>query len=178
MWGSRSETMWKAGLSRRKCSKSCGKLKAASGAVLPSGHRSLGRVKLCEPGQGIRSLLATLPGQGSQRGSWRIPWRLSVQGSGSLAPALLLWQHCPWSTLLGGWEWIRQENSVQHSYQWAVLSARRTWVLSPHSVPADELTLCPSVPRGCCFWLNRQQLCKDFLFYTILCVSMTGSINT
>lgn len=98
MWGSRSETMWRAGPSRRNCGKSCGKLKAAYRAVLPSLRNSLGSVKLCEPGQaarGIRSLLEAsghlpaTPLQGPRRGSWRIPWRILVACS-LWAPALLL----------------------------------------------------------------------------------------
>lgn len=181
MWGSRSETMWKAGPSRRNCSKSCGKWKAASRAVLPSLHDSLGSVKLCEPGQaarGIRSLpgasghCPAMPPQAeTQEGQLENP--LGGPWVSGLLPSFS--RSCPWGTLLGGWELALAGVSVQPSYQWAEQAARGACVLSLRTVPADELAQSPPVPICYCGvvasdWTDSNCL-RIFLFYTILCVS-------
>lgn len=173
MWGSRSETMWRAGPSRRNCGKSCGKLKAAYRAVFPSLRNSLGSVKLCEPGQaarGIRSLLEAsghlpaTPPQGPRRGSWRIPWRILVArrslGSCTPSPEAAHGARC-WEA--GNCSGRRFPCSTAISEQ-----CRRQGVLvfcpltQCQQMNLPSQSLCPSVTRGCCFWLNRQQLFKDF----------------
>lgn len=155
MWGSRSETMWKAGLSRRNCSTSCGKWKAASAAVLPSGRSSLGSMK---PGQGMGSVPGHAAGES--------PGGSLYKALGLRAPAPLLRQPCRGAGCSeAGNGSGRRVCAVQLSVSSAggkgdlcsvpLLGASRWTHPVTHS-------LCPSVPRGCCFWLNRQQLCKDF----------------
>lgn len=171
MWGSRSETMWKAGLSRRNCSTSCGKWKAASAAVLPSGRSSLGSVK---PGQGMGSVPGHAAGE-SSGGSLYKPWVFGLLLPFSDSPAVGQAALRLGMALAGG--------SVQYSYQWAVLAARGTCALSPRSVPADELTQsltpCAHLFHGdvASDWIDSNCV-RIFLFDTILYVSMTGFINT
>lgn len=161
MWGSRSETMWRAGPSRRNCSKSCGKLEAASRAVLPSLHNSLGTEKLCEPGQAARGIgslpeasghFPATPPRGPRRGSRRVPWRVLVaRGSlGSCTPSFS--RSCPWGTVLGAWELALAGGSTAISEQCrrqGGLVFRPLTQCQQMNLPSHSL--CPSVTRGCCF---------------------------
>lgn len=128
---------------------------------------SLGSVKLCKPGQaasGIRSV----PGHA---GAGRDPGGAAGESPGgslwlsSLWAPALLQQGCQWGTLElagagSGRRFLRstaisEQCRQQRGLVFCPLTQCWQMNLSRHS-------LCLSVTRGCCFWLKRQQLFKNF----------------